>query len=112
MTRDIIEINDFLVLIEHSTAEKTIVDKCGFEEEVIGFSFYGSGNVDLSINYNDKKRTFNNTKGFAMSFFANQNTEFVHTISHEKPLQCIVIVTALKNLKKLPNKKLRYMINT
>ena len=77
MTRDIIALNDFIVLIEQSTAEETIIDKCGFEDEVIGIAFYGSGNVLLSINQGDEKRVFNNTKGFAMSFFVNDKVEFV-----------------------------------
>ncbi len=103
MTRDIIALNDFIVLIEHSTAEETIIDKCGFEDEVIGIAFYGSGNVLLSINHGDEKRVFNNTKGFVMSFFINDKVEFVHTISPEKPLESIVVVCSLANLKKLPN---------
>jgi len=105
MRRDIIEMNDFIVLLEQSIADKTVIDKCGFEEDIIGFSFYGSGNVELNVHHGNKKKTFSNTKGFAMSFFANQNTDFVHTVSHQKPLQCIVIVYSLKNLKKLPKQE-------
>ena len=37
-----------------------------------------------------------------MSFFANQNTEFIHTVSAEKPLRCVVVCYPLKNLQKLP----------
>lgn len=105
MTRDIIEINNFVVLIEQSIDEKTIVEKCDFGDQVIGFSFYGSGNVELSIHHGKEKRTFNNTKGFAMSFFANDKVEFVHSISHEKPLQCICIFSTIKNLHKLPEQE-------
>ncbi len=105
MTRDIIEINDFLVLIEQSNEEEAIVDKCGFDEPVVGFSFYGSGNVALSINHLKGTRNFQNTKGFAMSFSANEKVEFVHAISNEKPLQCICIVSSLKNLSKLPDQE-------
>ncbi len=105
MTRDIIALNDFIVLIEQSISEETIIDKCAFGDEVIGVAFYGSGNVLLSINHGDEKRIFNNTKGFAMSFFVNDKVEFVHTVSHEKPLESIVIVCSLTNLKKLPNQE-------
>ena len=105
MTRDIIEINDFLVIIEQSDEEKTIIDKCGFDEPVIGFSFYGSGNSKLSVNHGDMSHSFDNTKGFAMSFFANEKVEFVHNISLQNPLQCVVIVISLKNLRKLPNQE-------
>ncbi|TRX61704.1 helix-turn-helix transcriptional regulator [Fulvivirga sp. M361] len=105
MTRDIIEINDFIVLIEQSTEEETIVDKCGFDDQVIVFSFYGSGNVALNIHYGDNTRAFNNTKGIAISFFANDKVEFVHNISNQQPLQCICIVTRVKNLEALPNEE-------
>lgn len=102
MTRDIVEINDFIVLIEHSVAEKTIIERCGFDDEIIGFAFYGSGNVELNIHYGDQKRTFHNTKGIAMSFFVNEQAEFLHSIDYEKPLQCICIFATLKNINKLP----------
>lgn len=92
MTRDIIEINDFTVLIEQSNDQKTIVEKCGFEQPVIGFSFYGSGNVALNIHYDNKIKTYNNTKGKAISFYANNHVEFVHNISPKRPLQCICIL--------------------
>ena len=91
-----------MVLIEQSNAEETIVDKCGFDEQIIGFSFYGTGNVELNIKYDNKKRTYNNTKGFVMSFFANDKVDFVHKISIEQPLQCICIILTSKNLQKLP----------
>lgn len=103
MERDILEINDFTVLLEHSVADTTVVDICTFEEDCIGFAFYGSGNVDLNVHHGSVKKAFNNTKGLAMSFFANQNTEFVHTVSHRKPLQCLVVLYALKNLDNLPD---------
>lgn len=105
MTRDIIEINDLMVLIEQSNAEETIVDNCGFDERIIGFSFYGTGNVELNINYGNQKRVFNNTKGMVMSFFANHKVDFVHKISNEQPLQCICIILATKNLEKLPKQE-------
>ncbi len=105
MTRDIIELNDFIVLIEYSEAEETIVDKCRFDEEVIGFAFYGSGDVELSIDRKGELCHFNNTKGFAMSFYADEQVDFVHTISPDRPLQSIVIVSTLKNLQKLPEQE-------
>ncbi len=105
MTRDIIEINNFMVLIEQSSVEETIIEKCDFEDQVIGFAFYGSGNDELNIRYKDKKRTFNNTQGIAISFSANDKVDFVHKISPEKPLQCICIISMIKNLHKLPEQE-------
>jgi len=98
MTTDIIEINPFIVLIEQSNAEKTIVEKCGFDEEVIGFAFYGSGNVELSISYHNNQRVFNNTKGIAISFFGNSKVEFAHKINPLNPLQCISFFLRIKHL--------------
>lgn len=105
MTRDILEINNFTVLIEQSDAEKPIVDTCGFDEQAIGFAFYGSGNVTLNILYDQKTRAYHNTKGMAMSFFANDQAKFAHNISPEKPLRCICILLPLKNLPKLPEQE-------
>lgn len=105
MTTDIIEINNYLVLIEQSSAEKTIIEKCGFNEGIIGFSFYGSGNVELEINYGNKKKTFHNTTGVAICFYGNDKVEFAHKISHNKPLQCINIFSKIKSLTKLPEQE-------
>ncbi len=105
MTRDIIEIQNFVVLIEQSTSEKPIVDTCGFWEPAIGFAFYGSGNVALDIHYNDQVKQYHNTKGIAMSFFANPGVEFTHRISPEKYLQCICILLSIKNIPDLPKEE-------
>ncbi|UCD61209.1 MAG: helix-turn-helix transcriptional regulator [Flavobacteriaceae bacterium] len=103
MTRDFIEINDFLVLLEYADSEAETIDKCGFDEDVIAFAFYGSGNVDLKVEYRHKQQKYNNTKGLAMSFFANENVKFIHTVSKNKKLSCVVILYSLKNLKELPD---------
>lgn len=112
MTTDIIELNNYLVLIEQSNAEKTIVEKCGFEEGLIGFSFYGSGNVELEINYSNKKKNYHNTTGVAMSFYGNNNVEFAHKISPNNPLQCISIFSKIKSLPDLPEHESRIFSNS
>jgi AraC family transcriptional regulator, transcriptional activator of the genes for pyochelin and ferripyochelin receptors len=105
MTTDIIEINSFVVLIEQSNAEKTIIEKCGFAEDVIGFAFYGSGSVELEIIYGNKKRIFHNTSGMAMSFFGNHKVTCAHKISPNKPLQSISVFTKIENLNMLPKQE-------
>ena len=105
MVRDIIDINDFTILVEESTSTKTTIDACGFDEPIIAVAFYGSGNVDLSVEYGDKQKDFNHTKGIALSFYADEKVRFVHTVSAAKPLASILIVTALRNLQKLPNQE-------
>lgn len=105
MTRDIIDINDFTILVEESQAIEVTTDACTFDEEVVAVAFYGEGNVDLRINYGDKHKEFTHTKGMALSFYADDQVEFEHKVSAEKPLNCIVICTSLKNLKKLPNQE-------
>ena len=47
MTRDIIDINDFTILVETATSEHITEDICAFDEPVIGIAFYGAGNVQL-----------------------------------------------------------------
>ncbi|QYJ68829.1 helix-turn-helix domain-containing protein [Flavobacterium litorale] len=103
MVRDFIEINDFTILVEVGSSGTVTTDACKFEEPLIAVAFYGSGNVDLTVKYGAKQKDYSNTKGLVFSFYADAAVEFIHTISPNKPLQCIVIATALRNLGDLPN---------
>lgn len=105
MTRDFIHINDFVILVEEGDSLTKEVDTCFFEEPLIAIAFYGSGNVDLSVKYDADRKDFTHTKGLALSFYADENVEFEHTVSPEKSLKCIVVATALKNLENLPNEE-------
>jgi len=105
MTRDFIHINDFIILVEEAKATSVEVDACRFEEPLIAVAFYGSGNVDLAVNYNGESKKFQYTKGLALSFYADDKVEFEHTISPGKDLECIVIATAIKNIDQLPNQE-------
>ncbi|MEO1262617.1 MAG: AraC family transcriptional regulator [Bacteroidota bacterium] len=105
MTRDIIDINDFTILVEEEYSNVVITDTCKFDEPIIAVAFYGAGNVDLAIQYGDTEKHFHNTKGLALSFYADEYVDSVHIISANKPLQCIVIATATRNLQKLPNQE-------
>lgn len=103
MTRDILDINDFTILIEEANSDKVTKDSCSFDEPLIAVALYGSGNVHLSMQYGDRKDDYENTKGLALSFYADEHVDCVHTVSPDKPLQCIVIATSPRNLQKLPN---------
>jgi len=103
MTRDHIDINDFTILVEESNTIEATIDSCAFDEPVIGVAFYGSGNVDLTVKHKDNYKNYDHTKGLALSFYADDKVEFIHKVSAAKPLKCIVIVTALKNIQQLPN---------
>ncbi|WP_190808919.1 AraC family transcriptional regulator [Flagellimonas sp. S3867] len=103
MTREIIDINDFTVLVEEASTAELTVDSCFFDEPIIAVAFYGSGNVDLKVKYGAQTKDFKHTKGLALSFYADDEVEFEHTVSASKPLECIVIATAAANLDKLPN---------
>ncbi|WP_420320304.1 helix-turn-helix domain-containing protein [Flagellimonas sp.] len=103
MTRDILDINDFTILVEEANSNKVTTDTCRFDEPVIAVALYGSGNVHMSMEYGNKQREYEHTKGLALSFYADEHVDCVHTVSAEKPLQCIVIATSPKNLEKLPN---------
>lgn len=102
MTTDILELNDFIVLIEQANASKTITHKCEIDGDTVAFAFYGSGNVELEIKHNHQTKYLTNTTGLAISFFGNQKVEFSHKIEPDKPLQSISIFTKLKNLHLLP----------
>ncbi|MEM9077546.1 MAG: AraC family transcriptional regulator [Bacteroidota bacterium] len=103
MTRDILDINDFTILIEEANSDEVTIDSCSFDEPLIAVALYGSGNVHLSMQYSGKKDDYENTKGLALSFYADEHVQCVHTVSANKPLQCIVIATSPRNLQKLPN---------
>ena len=105
MTRDIIEINDFTIIVEVAKVNEPTIDSCFFEEPLIAVAFYGSGNVDLTVKYVDKQKEFSHTKGLALSFYADEKVEFIHTVSASKPLECLVIATSIKNINKLPNQE-------
>ena len=105
MTRDIIDINDFTILVETANAESPTTDSCFFDEPVIAVAFYGSGNVELAVKYPDTHKEFNYTNGLALSFYADEQVEFEHTVSAGKPLESIVIATTMPNLEKLPNQE-------
>ncbi len=105
MNRAIIDINDLTILVETANSDKEMVDSCFFDEPIIGVAFYGAGNVDLEVKYSKQAKEFTYTKGLALSFYANEHVEFIHTVSKNKPLECIVIATAARNLDKLPNQE-------
>lgn len=102
MTTDIIELNNFTVLIEQSKAATTIVQRCTVDTDVVGFAFYGSGNVELEIKHNDQTKYVTNTTGMAISFYGNQRVEFSHKIAPDRPLQSISIFARIKHLNSLP----------
>ncbi len=105
MTRDIIDINDFTILVETAASDSVSIDACSFDEPVIGVAFYGEGNVELTVRYGSKTQIFQHTKGLTLSFYGDENVQFEHQVAPDKPLQCIVIVTAISNLRKLPNQE-------
>jgi hypothetical protein len=66
MTRDILNINDFTILVEEANADQPTVDSCFFHEPVIAVAFYGSGNVNLTVKYGAKEKEFDYTKGHGL----------------------------------------------
>ena len=105
MTRNIIDINDFTILVEEAKVNTPTIDSCTFDEPIIAVAFYGSGDVDLAVKYIDKQKQFNHTKGLALSFYADEKVEFEHTVSATKPLECLVIATTAKTIESLPNEE-------
>ncbi|WOD43547.1 helix-turn-helix transcriptional regulator [Hwangdonia lutea] len=105
MTRDFIHINDFIILVEEAKTNEPTTDSCFFDEPLIAVAFYGSGNVDLNVKYGTKNKIFSYTKGLALSFYADENVEFLHSVSPLKSLQCIVVATSINNIDNLPNEE-------
>ena len=103
MNREIIDINDFTILLEEASTNHNLVDSCFFDEPVIAIAFYGSGDVALHVKFDGKTKKFHHTKGMVLSFYADNKVAFEHHVSKLKSLQCLVIATSLKNIDKLPN---------
>ncbi len=103
MNREIIDINDSTILLEEAATNDTLIDSCFFDEPVIAIAFYGAGDVHLKVKYDGQIKEFHHTKGMVLSFYADEKVEFEHHVSAQKPLQCLVITTTIRNLDKLPN---------
>ncbi len=103
MNREIIDINDYTILLEEASSNNNLIDSCFFDEPVIAIAFYGAGDVSLKVKFDGKTKEFHHTKGMVLSFYADEKVEFEHHVSDQKPLQCLVIATTIKNLDKLPN---------
>ncbi len=99
--------------MEQSTnsVEKCDIEKNKMNNNIIGFSFYGSGNVEFSINYGNKNNTLKNTRGIATSFFGNKKVECTHKIPHNESLQCVSIFSTIENLNKLPEQEIEIYRN-
>ena len=105
MTRDIIEINDFIILVEEAFSDVAVIDACSFDEPAIGIAFYGAGDVDVTVRYGDHQKEYKHAQGLALSFYADEEVVFEHHVSADKPLKCIVVVTSIRNLQILPNQE-------
>ncbi|MGC6432184.1 MAG: helix-turn-helix domain-containing protein [Jejuia sp.] len=103
MNREIIDINDYTILLEEASSDSNLIDSCFFDEPVIAIAFYGSGDVGLNVKFDGKIKEFHHTKGMVLSFYADDKVEFEHHVSKLKSLQCLVIATTVRNIDKLPN---------
>jgi AraC family transcriptional activator of pyochelin receptor len=103
MITNLIELSEFVVLIEESDEQEITFSECYFEKDTVGISFYGSGEVELDVNADDKAEKLLNKRGTAISFSGNNRTKFLHTISNIEPLRSISIFCLIDNLKKLPH---------
>ncbi|MGH1384116.1 helix-turn-helix domain-containing protein [Kordia sp.] len=103
MNREIIDINDYTILLEEASSNDNVIDSCFFDEPIIAIAFYGAGNVGLNVKFDGKTKEFQHTKGMVLSFYADNKVEFEHHVSKQKSLQCLVIATTVRNIDKLPN---------
>ena len=109
MNREIIDINDYTILLEEATSDKNLIDSCFFDEPVVAIAFYGAGDVRLNVKFEGNTKGFSHTKGMVLSFYANDKVEFEHHVSKLKPLQCLVIATSLKNIDNLPHGESQFL---
>ena len=102
MTTDIIEINNFVVLVDSTDAKEAEVFQCQFDNDLIGISFYGSGNIEIEVNDGISKQIVKSRKGIALSYSGNNNVRFLHRILQAEPLASVSIFSTVQNLKEMP----------
>ena len=56
MNREIIDINDYTVLLEGASTDNNLIDSCLFDEPVIAIAFYGAGDVGLKVKFDGKMK--------------------------------------------------------
>jgi len=61
--------------------------------------------VNLKVQFDGQIQNYQHTKGLALSFYANSGVDFIHHVSAENPLACILIATSPKHLKQLPEQE-------
>ena len=109
MNREIIDINDYTILLEEASTDNNLVDSCFFDEPLIAIAFYGAGDVGLKVKFDGETKNFRHTKGMVLSFYADNVVEFEHHVSKLKSLQCLVIATTLRNIDKLPSGEAKFL---
>ena len=81
MNREMIDINDYTILLEEASTNTSLVDSCFFDEPVIAIAFYGEGDVGLHVKFDGKTKEFHHTKGMILSFYADKLHMSVDTLS-------------------------------
>lgn len=81
MITNLIERNEFVVLIEEADEKEQTIEKCYFKDKTIGIAFYGSGSVEFKVSAGNEKEILSNTKGLAVSFGGNNQVEIEQTVS-------------------------------
>lgn len=109
MNREIIDIRDYTILLEEASTDNKLIDSCFFDEPVVAIAFYGAGDVGLQVKFDGNTKEFHQTKGMVLSFYADSSVAFEHHVSKLKPLQCLVIATAIRNMQNLPNGEGRFL---
>lgn len=58
MNREMIDINDYTILLEEASTSNNVIDSCFFDEPVIAIAFYGAGDVSLKVKFDGKFKIF------------------------------------------------------
>ncbi len=101
MTTDIIEVGDFIVLIDSTDTLEADALQCRFHSDILGISFYGSGTVETRVSAGSKEQSLEIRKGMAISYVGNNRVQFAHHVLPGEPLMSVSIFSTLQNLKKL-----------
>ena len=105
MNREIIDINDYTILLEEASADNHLIDSCFFDEPVIALAFYGAGDVGTdevvrkykSMTPGEQKNEVKLSESYVLWLIENEQLDEASLHSNLKALLHPEVHQAVKN---------------
>jgi len=98
MTTDILELNDFVVIIDKNESPEVEVLECQFDADILGIVFYGSGEVDINVTDGRNQYSLQSQGGRVLSYSGTDQVKFIQKISPNTPLRSLGVFCTITNL--------------